>query len=289
MHPIRDPDLGDAALLAAVAQKTAAAAALLRRIAADYRPAALANSLSAEDMVLTDLIAQEKLDIGNFSLDTGRLPPETYDLMAEIRTHYGLALTVYYPRHEAVEAYVREHGINAFYESVELRKACCHARKVEPLQRALAGKPALAIAVGIAGVAVAIGQAVGPHALDPALHDRRHAEPPQREVHDHRVCRQHLALFFRDVGGLAAMGERMPGFLDEGQPVPIGPLGEVLRIEHCLPSHGIQVRPHDRMTLCPQYLGGEFGETMGDGGRLRLGMDEKDLHGWYVPSAVQSR
>ncbi|MFT3960129.1 phosphoadenylyl-sulfate reductase [Propionivibrio sp.] len=142
MHPIRDPDLGDAALLAALAQKTAAAAALLRSIAADYRPAALANSLSAEDMVLTDLIAREKLDIGNFSLDTGRLPPETYDLMAEIRTHYGLALTVYYPRHEAVEAYVREHGINAFYESVELRKACCHARKVEPLQRALAGKKA---------------------------------------------------------------------------------------------------------------------------------------------------
>ena len=142
MHPIRNPDLGDAALREAVAQKTEAAAELLRRIAADYRPAALANSLSAEDMVLTDLIAREKLDIGNFSLDTGRLPPETYDLMAEIRKHYGLALTVYYPRHDAVEAYVREHGINAFYESVELRKACCHVRKVEPLQRALAGKKA---------------------------------------------------------------------------------------------------------------------------------------------------
>ena len=96
MHPIRNPDLGDAALREAVAQKTEAAAELLRRIAADYRPAALANSLSAEDMVLTDLIAREKLDIGNFSLDTGRLPPETYDLMAEIRKHYGLTLLVYY-------------------------------------------------------------------------------------------------------------------------------------------------------------------------------------------------
>lgn len=142
MHPIRNPDLGDAALREAVAQKTEAAAELLRRVAADYRPAALANSLSAEDMVLTDLIAREKLDIGNFSLDTGRLPPETYDLMAEIRKHYGLTLLVYYPRHDAAEAYVREHGINAFYESVELRKACCHVRKVEPLQRALAGKKA---------------------------------------------------------------------------------------------------------------------------------------------------
>ena len=142
MHPIRNPDLGDAALREAVAQKTEAAAELLRRVAADYRPAALANSLSAEDMVLTDLIAREKLDIGNFSLDTGRLPPETYDLMAEIRKHYGLTLLVYYPRHDALEAYVREHGINAFYESVELRKACCHVRKVEPLQRALAGKKA---------------------------------------------------------------------------------------------------------------------------------------------------
>jgi phosphoadenosine phosphosulfate reductase len=135
-------NLNDQSLIDAVAVKTTAARALLRRIAADFSPAAFANSLGAEDMVLTDLIVGEKLDIEIFSLDTGRLPLETYDLIAEVKKHYGLALKLYYPRHDLVEAYTREHGINAFYESVELRKGCCFARKVEPLQRALMGKKA---------------------------------------------------------------------------------------------------------------------------------------------------
>ena len=142
MPPIRTINLDDAALLDAVSRKTEQAVALLKKIATDYAPVALANSLGAEDMVITHLICTEKLDIENFSLDTGRLPPETCDLIARVREHYGVNLTVYYPRHELVEAYVREHGINAFYESVELRKGCCHVRKVEPLQRALAGKKA---------------------------------------------------------------------------------------------------------------------------------------------------
>ncbi|MDR2112613.1 MAG: phosphoadenylyl-sulfate reductase [Candidatus Accumulibacter sp.] len=135
-------DLDDAALRETLARKTAEAAELLRRIAAEHRPATLANSLSAEDMVLTDLIHREKLDIGNFSLDTGRLPAETYELIAAAEKRYGRILSVYYPRHDLLESYVRAHGINAFYESPELRRACCHARKVEPLQRALAGKKA---------------------------------------------------------------------------------------------------------------------------------------------------
>ena len=62
--------------------------------------------------------------------------------VGEVKSHYGLALKLYYPRHDLVEDFTRRNGINAFYESVELRKACCHARKVEPLQRALAGKKA---------------------------------------------------------------------------------------------------------------------------------------------------
>ena len=132
----------DSDLLDALAARTERARALLRRIAADYAPAALANSLSAEDMVLTDLIAAEKLAIENFSLDTGRLPAETYDLMAEVKRRYGLKLKLFYPRHDLIEAWTRENGINAFYESVELRKACCHIRKVEPLARALAGRKA---------------------------------------------------------------------------------------------------------------------------------------------------
>ena len=135
-------NLNDQALLDSVAKKTESVRALLRQIADKYSPAVFANSLGAEDMLLTDLILGEKLGIEIFSLDTGRLPLETYDLIAEVKKHYGLALTLYYPRHELVEAYTRQHGINAFYESVELRKACCHARKVEPLQRALAGQEA---------------------------------------------------------------------------------------------------------------------------------------------------
>jgi len=129
-------------LAASVAAKTDAARALLTDIASQWAPATFANSLGAEDMVLTDLIVKSGLPIEIFSLDTGRLPLETYDLMAAVQKHYGLKLKVYFPQSAAVESYVRQNGINAFYDSIELRKACCHARKVEPLQRALAGKKA---------------------------------------------------------------------------------------------------------------------------------------------------
>ena len=135
-------NLNDQALLDSVATKAEKAKILLARIADEFAPAVFANSLGAEDMVLTDLIDAIHAPIEIFSLDTGRLPAETYDLMAETRIHYGFQLKLYYPRHDLVEAYTREHGINAFYESVELRKGCCHVRKVEPLQRALAGKKA---------------------------------------------------------------------------------------------------------------------------------------------------
>jgi phosphoadenosine phosphosulfate reductase len=129
-------------LLAAVTAKSAAVSKLLRDIAGEFSPAVFANSFGAEDMVLTDLIVRDGIDIGIFSLDTGRLPGETYDLMAAAEAHYGIRFEVYYPRHDLVEAYVRGNGINAFYESIELRKGCCQVRKVEPLQRALAGKQA---------------------------------------------------------------------------------------------------------------------------------------------------
>ena len=130
------------ALIASTADKTARAKTLLADIARDFSPATFANSLGAEDMVLTDLIVKEKLGIEIFSLDTGRLPLETYDLMAKVQEHYGLKLKVFAPRAELLEPFVRENGINAFYDSVDLRKGCCHVRKVEPLQRALAGKQA---------------------------------------------------------------------------------------------------------------------------------------------------
>ena len=93
-------------------------------------------------MVLTDLIFTEGLPIEVFTLDTGRLPNETYALLDAIAARYGTRLRMLFPRSDAVEAYVTSHGVNGFYNSVELRKACCHIRKVEPLRRALAGKKA---------------------------------------------------------------------------------------------------------------------------------------------------
>ena len=67
---------------------------------------------------------------------------ETYDLIAEVKKHYGLTLNLYYPRNDLLEDYTGRNGINAFYESIALRKGCCGVRKVEPLKRALAGKRA---------------------------------------------------------------------------------------------------------------------------------------------------
>lgn len=106
----------------------------------NYTPVCFASSLGAEDMVLTDLIAKYRPEIEIFSLDTGRLPQETYDLMQEVRRYYGVPLKVYFPDGKLVEEYVGKHGINGFYDTVESRKACCFARKVEPLRRALKGK-----------------------------------------------------------------------------------------------------------------------------------------------------
>lgn len=116
--------------------------AMLRQIAADYQPVVFANSFGAEDMVLTHILATEKIDIPMFAIDTGRLPTQTYALMGGVEARYGVSLGLVFPEREQVEAYVSEHGINGFYKSIELRKACCQARKLEPLRRALKGKAA---------------------------------------------------------------------------------------------------------------------------------------------------
>ena len=123
-------------------QKVFAVQALLRRIAVEHAPAALASSLGAEDMVLTDLVLRDGLRIEVFTLDTGRLHNETYALLDAITARYGARPRVVFPRSDAVEDYVNSYGVNGFYSSVELRKACCYIRKVEPLRRALAGKQA---------------------------------------------------------------------------------------------------------------------------------------------------
>jgi phosphoadenosine phosphosulfate reductase len=109
-------------------------------IAGEFSPAVLAHSLQAEDMVLTDVIARARLPIELFVLDTGRLHADSLVLIEKIRRHYGIDVRVYAPDAGAVSEYVRRHGRDAFYGSVELRKRCCEIRKVEPLKRALAGK-----------------------------------------------------------------------------------------------------------------------------------------------------
>jgi phosphoadenosine phosphosulfate reductase len=115
---------------------------LLARVARDHHPAALASSLSAEDLLLTDLIARERLPLEIFVLDTGRLHGDTLELVDRIERRYGIALRMHRPQAQAVNEYVVRFGRDAFYESTELRKRCCAIRKVEPLARALAGKRA---------------------------------------------------------------------------------------------------------------------------------------------------
>ena len=115
---------------------------VLADAACDFSPVTFANSLGAEDMVLTDLIARFQPDIEMFSLDTGRLPQETYDLMQAVRERYSVPLHIYFPESSQVESYVAQSGVNGFYDSVENRKECCRIRKVQPLKRALVGKKA---------------------------------------------------------------------------------------------------------------------------------------------------
>lgn len=100
---------------------------------------ALASSFGAEDVVLIDMLAKSHPRARVITLDTGRLPQATYEVMEAIRVRYGLGVEVYFPEAADVEAMVNEHGPNPFYRSVELRKLCCGIRKVEPLRRALGG------------------------------------------------------------------------------------------------------------------------------------------------------
>ncbi len=122
--------------------KVAATLRVLQQATQDFKEVCFANSLGAEDMVLTDLIAQHQPDISLFSLDTGRLPAQTYDLIQTLRNRYAVKLHIYFPNYALVEDYVAQKGVNGFYDSIEARKGCCYVRKVEPLKRALAGKGA---------------------------------------------------------------------------------------------------------------------------------------------------
>ena len=97
------------------------------------------TSFGAEDQVLTDMISRLKLGIELFTLDTGRIFQETYDLFDITEKKYNLKIRIYFPEAKEVENMVAAKGINLFYESMENRKECCNIRKIEPLQRALSG------------------------------------------------------------------------------------------------------------------------------------------------------
>lgn len=99
---------------------------------------ALASSMGAEDQVLTDMISRASDEARVFTLDTGRLPQETYDAIAATHRRYGIRIKLLFPDREAVEELVSEGGPNLFYDSVEARKRCCVVRKVVPLKRELA-------------------------------------------------------------------------------------------------------------------------------------------------------
>lgn len=100
---------------------------------------ALASSLSIEDQAILHMMWQISKEVKVFTLDTGRLFPETYALIDETNRFFGIRIDVYFPDYRQVEEMVKTHGINLFYHSVENRKLCCKLRKTEPLKRALAG------------------------------------------------------------------------------------------------------------------------------------------------------
>ncbi|MDD5156810.1 phosphoadenylyl-sulfate reductase [Sulfurimonas sp.] len=97
------------------------------------------TSFGAEDQVLTDMIFKIDKEVSIFTLDTGRLPQSTYDVMGSTNLKYNRKITVYFPESKDVEKLYYEQGANGFYESVQNRKECCYARKIAPLKRALNG------------------------------------------------------------------------------------------------------------------------------------------------------
>lgn len=97
------------------------------------------TSFSLEDQIITHILVHDRLPVSIFTLDTGRLFAETYTTWQQTEERYGIRITSYFPEREKIETYISDKGINGFYQSVENRHACCHIRKVEPLNRALQG------------------------------------------------------------------------------------------------------------------------------------------------------
>lgn len=115
---------------------------VLREAVARFAPITQANSLGVEDMVITDILHRLDLKTDIFVLETGRLHAQTLDLLERAQNHYQRPFSIYHPDAQAVQDFVTANGKDAMYKSMELRKACCNIRKMEPLDRALAGKQA---------------------------------------------------------------------------------------------------------------------------------------------------
>ena len=124
------------------AEKLAATQAQLKAAAKDLQPLKQASSLGAEDVVVTHLINSLQLDIPVFVLETGALHSDTLALLERLQAHSRAPVQVYKPQHEAVMAFVKHPGQQAIFDSIEIRKACCGVRKLEPLGRALQGQKA---------------------------------------------------------------------------------------------------------------------------------------------------
>src|SRR6202163_240392 len=102
----------------------------LQGAVAEFKNVCYANSLGSESIVLTDLIWGSVPEIEIFSIDTGRLYPETYDLIERVQQRYGRTLTIYYPKTSELEGWVGANGINGFRDGLEQRRGCCGVRKV---------------------------------------------------------------------------------------------------------------------------------------------------------------
>jgi phosphoadenosine phosphosulfate reductase len=125
------------------AGRVAHAVAMLQSAASEHTGRiVLASSLGAEDMVLTDLIARHQLPIAIGTLETGKLHAQTLALVQRAEQHYGVQIELHRPQQESVVHFVRTNGDDAMHRSIDLRKACCALRKLEPLKRMLAGRTA---------------------------------------------------------------------------------------------------------------------------------------------------
>ncbi len=142
----------------------------------EFKKVCYANSLGAESVVLTDLIWSCVPDIQIFSVDTGRLYPETYDLIERLQNRYGRSLRIYYPQASDVEDWVSTNGINGFRDGISQRQGCCAVRKIEPFRRAISGHAAWVTGIRRAQSAgralaapVAWDAAYGLHKISPLL------------------------------------------------------------------------------------------------------------------------